>query len=447
MKNQLRKLLLGSAALIGFSVSTTGAYAETMLDAVQAAVSSHPSIEAAREAQNATEQTVREQRSAYFPDVSVSVTGGRLYGDNATSRGLSVTRGTGYSNLGEGSASLSQRVLDWGETSHKVDAAKARYEAAGSTLDGTLQSVALKAVQAHIALLRADELKAKAKKNLDTIEGYRKKIAVQVKEGGADEAELNRANDFLLLARNAATEFDGNYQQALADYVEATGDVPHNALKRPQLPAHFPTSLDEAIDTANEVHPQIVSAKEAVVASDFDVRAEKTSYLPKVHGELSYLKRDQEDVIGGESIDARAVMKMDWNYSLGGAQLARVDRAAHTRAQSKAQLQEVYRRVERDIRVAWSALDVVRQQVNTQLERKEATAKVVDTYKTQFEGGGERSLIELMQAESQAFDAQVAYANADYGILNATYTLLAAMGQLLPALQPVTAETASNEHQ
>jgi adhesin transport system outer membrane protein len=68
---------------------------------------------------------------------------------------------------------------------------------------------------------------------------------------------------------------------------------------------------------------------------------------------------------------------------------------------------------------------------------------VVDTYKTQYEGGN-RTLIELMQAESQAFDASVAYANADYGVLAATYTLLAAMGELIPALNPVE-KTAAND--
>lgn len=444
MKNSFRSLLLGAAITVGAVTPLHTAWAETLADAVATAIATHPSVTAAKEAKNATHDTVREQRSAYFPELSASVTGGRVFGDNATSRGLSVTRGSGYSWLGEGNASLTQRIFDWGETGSKVDAARARETAADSTIVGTQEAIAVRASQAYISLLRATQLKKAAEVNLQTIQEYKDKIAVQVEAGGSDEAELNRANDFLLLAKNAATEFDGEFQRALADYVEAVGESPQTALKRPMLPAAFPNTLDEAIDAAFATHPQVQSAKAAVIAADHDIRAEKTSYLPKISSQLSYFERDQDDVIGGESTDARAVMKMDWNYSTGGAQHARVDRASSLKAQAKAQLDETYRRVERDIRVAWAALDVTRQQQKTQEDRKGATAKVVDTYKTQYEGA-KRTLIELMQAESQAFDASVAYANADFGVLNATYTLMAAMGQLVPVLTLPTETAANNE--
>lgn len=436
MKTPLRHIICCLGLLLGASPL---ARAETLSDAVGAAITTHPSVMAAQESEAASAQTVREQRSGYFPDITANATGGRIYGDNATSRGLSVTRGAGYSGLGEGSVSLSQKVFDWGETGDRVDAAKARLEAAQDTTVGTRDQLALRASQAFMALLRAGELKGGAAENLKAIKSYRDKIKVQVDAGGSDEAELNRANDFLLLAQNAATEFDGQYNQAMADYMEAVGDAPQTALVRPMLPAALPESLEAAIDYANTAHPEVLAAKQALIASDRDMQAEATNFLPKVRGELSYLKRDQADIIGGEAVDARAVMKMDWNYALGGAQHARVKRAVHTRAQTKAQLQETYRRVARDIRVAWAALDVARRQEKTQADRRTATANVVDTYKKQYEGD-KRTLIELMQAESQAFDAKVAYANADYGVLNATYALLAATGQLLPAVQPVEAE-------
>lgn len=444
MKNSFRSLLLGAAVVVGAGLPSSAVHAESLSDAVLTAIGTHPSITAARAAKDATHETVREQRSAYFPELSASASGGRVFGDNATSRGLSVTRGSGYSNLGEGNASLTQRVFDWGETGNKVDAAKAREEAADSTVVGTQEAIALRASQAYMSLLRATHLKKASETNLAAIQEYKDKIAVQVEAGGSDEAELNRANDFLLLAQNARTEFDGQFQQAMADYLESVGNGPQSALKRPMLPSQFPSNLDEAIDIAFATHPQVQSAKAAVIAADHDIRAESTSYLPKVSSQLSYFKRDQKDIIGGESTDARAVMKMDWNYSVGGAQHARVDRATSLKAQAKAQLDETYRRIERDVRVAWSALDVTRQQQKTQEDRKTATSKVVGTYKTQYEGA-KRTLIELMQAESQAFDASVAYDNADYGVLNATYTLMAAMGQLVPILSTQVTETAAND--
>ncbi|MBU6235688.1 MAG: TolC family protein, partial [Alphaproteobacteria bacterium] len=213
----MRFPLLGAVFMAAALCFPAHGFAETLQDAVQEAITTHPSILAAKEAAGASAENVREQRSAYFPEISASVSGGRLYSDSSTTRGLSVTRGTGYSYMGEGSATLTQRIYDFGETGNKVDAAKARETAAGSVVIGTEEGVALRAIQAFVGLLRAGEMKQKSEKNLASISEYREKIAVQVQEGGSDEAELNRADDFLLLAKNAATEFDGQYQQALAD--------------------------------------------------------------------------------------------------------------------------------------------------------------------------------------------------------------------------------------
>ncbi len=433
MQKILSTVALGALLATAGGLEPRFAMAESLQEAVQTAVGSHPSVTAAQDASYASGETVKEQRSAYFPELSANLTGGRMYGDNATSRGLSVTRGAGYSNLGEGSAQLTQKVYDWGETGNRVDAAKARLQASDMVVAGTREGIAMRAAQAYVALLRASQIKEAAAANLTTAQDYQTRIAAQVAEGGSDDAELNRANDFLLLAQNAVTDFDGQYQQALADYIEAVGRKPSGALARPGVVAPSATSVDAAIQSAFDSHPQAAAAKQAVVAGDHDARAESTGYLPKVNAQLSYLKRDQRDVIGGEATDARAVMKMDWAYSTGGAQIARENRAEFLRDQARAQLDETYRRIERDVRAAWSALDVSRRQLETQSGRRDATARVVDTYKTQYEGGN-RSLIELMQAESQAFDARIAYDNADFSVLNAGYALSAAMGNLVAAV-------------
>lgn len=432
-------MVFGAAFLVGASGFACMSHAETIEDAIATAVTTHPSVTAAKEAQGASEQTVLEQKSGYFPELSANSSFGRVYGDNATSRGLSVTRGAGYSWYGDGTASVTQKVYDWGETGSKVDAAKARRDAAGSMLMGAQEAIALRAAQSYIGLLRASELQGRAAENLSKAQDYQTKIAAQVEAGGSDEAELNRANDFLLLAQNAATEFDGQYQQALADYIEATGAAPQTTLKAPGDLKDMPGNIEDAVSSAYAVHPQIMAAKAAVAAGAKDVEAEATAYMPKFSGQLSYREMDQDDIIGGESTDARAVMKMDWAYSTGGAMQARVHRAEALNAQAKAQLDETIRRVERDVRVAWSALDIARKQQATQADRKNATAKVVDTYKTQYEGS-KRTLIELMQAESQAFDASIAYDNANYGVINAGYTLLAAMGRLTSAMHTAPSE-------
>ena len=108
------------------ALSSHAVFAETLEEATAAALNSHPSIEGAKASSEEAAQAKREQFSNYFPTLSASSTAGRIYGDNATSRGLSVTRGAGYSGLWNGSVSAREKIFDGFETSNRVGAAKSR---------------------------------------------------------------------------------------------------------------------------------------------------------------------------------------------------------------------------------------------------------------------------------------------------------------------------------
>src|SRR5262245_58715393 len=102
------------------------ACADTLETAVSSALKEHPSVESAQAVIDAADEQEAEEFSGYFPEVSLNGTGGRMYGDNATSRGLSVTRGSGYSYLWEGQAMVRQPIFDGFETRNRVESAEAK---------------------------------------------------------------------------------------------------------------------------------------------------------------------------------------------------------------------------------------------------------------------------------------------------------------------------------
>src|SRR5688572_23342839 len=117
MRYRYRSLLVSTGLLL--ILASTSAHAEALSGPVESALAAHPSIEAAQAAKKVAEEKESEERSDYFPTVSANVAGGRMFGDNSTSRGLNVTRGTAYSWLWEGSAQLNQPIFDGMETSHR----------------------------------------------------------------------------------------------------------------------------------------------------------------------------------------------------------------------------------------------------------------------------------------------------------------------------------------
>ena len=90
-------ILLASCAVF---LMPSHSSAESLSEAVSRTLQQHPQVDGATAALRAAQQAEKEQFSAYFPTINATAQAGRIYGDNATSRGLSVTRGAGYFKFG-----------------------------------------------------------------------------------------------------------------------------------------------------------------------------------------------------------------------------------------------------------------------------------------------------------------------------------------------------------
>lgn len=412
------------------------AFSENLEEAVKQALSTHPTIKRAIIGKDIAEETIKEERSAYFPTVSASVAGGRLYADNATSRGLSVTRGAGYSWLWEGNAALNQTIFDWNERGNRVDSAKAQRMSAFHSYDDVRQNVAYQAVQAYIGLYRSQELYKEGEQNLAKMRDYHDRIKKLVAGGGADAAEESRAGELVLVAENILADLSGQLKGAEASYIQTVGKKPDVNLITPPMPfvINSDEELDALIKKIQDAHPQVKAMKENIESLEYTARAVSKDPLPDLGSELSYTKRDQRDLIGGESVDARAMLRLSWNLETGGAQFARTRRAKLQRDEAVAELEELRRTLERNLRVSLASLEVAREQRDIQKKRYGELTATSNTYKQQFDGAKKR-LIDVMQADSQAFLAYNDYLNARFTMLDAAYGFLTSQGNLTEAIE------------
>jgi len=203
-----------------------------------------------------------------------------------------------------------------------------------------------------------------------------------------------------------------------------------------------PVSASAAFEGAQD-HPMLMALDNDMRASDFDARAEKGTLYPDINAELSAYKKDQREEIGGEVEDARALLKMNWNFSTGGAQYARMDRAKAQRGELLARKKEVMRQIEGDINRSYAEMQTAQKQKEIALKQKSVTADLLQAYETQFEGGRVR-LLQLLQGENQLFNMDVAAMNADNRYLMAQYAAMASMGQLSSYLNGAAVEVSAN---
>lgn len=425
----LCSLALASVALLPSPVS-----AETLHDAVMKALEQHPTIEAAQAVEKRIQAEKREEWSGFFPEVNASATGGRIFGDNSTTRGLVTTRGEAYSYLWEGNASITQPLFDGMQTFNRVDAASARLAAQEYSVTDTRQNLALRAAQAYLNVLRAREALYSIENYRETLNGYQKQIKLMVDEGAADEAEAAQAKNIALLLEDSLAEFQGQVEAAEAEYIEIVGSLPEDDLEKPLKPDISELGdVDDIVEHTKQNHPLLKSAKKELEAAGYDAEAQEGMLYPEIDGELSYLKRDQREEIGGEVLDKRAVLRMNWSFSLGGAELARIRQSKADYSEALANMQSSQREIIRDVRRAYSLYETVKRQSKLLDERLKITENLFDTYKVQFEGA-RVSLLQLMQTENQKFNTELEAINTYFQYLTSHYTLLASMGDLLSTL-------------
>lgn len=428
--------LLASTTFVG----TTSVTAETLKQSIDRALAAHPAVEGALAGKVIAKEGYKEARSGMFPELSANISGGRIYGDNSTSRGLTVSRGAAYSGLGEGSASLTQPLFDGLETFNRMDAAQARRVSADYNVLDVRENLALRSTQSHIAVMQAQATLKKTKSYYATIENYLERIQLMVDEGAADESEGAQARNISLMLQSTLTNYEGQLEAAYAGYREVVGALPASALVMPSnVTALIEEDVEKAIAVAKAGHPLVKSGEKELEAAGYDVKAERGTIYPDIEGELSYLKKDQKEVIGGEVEDARALLKMSWEFETGGAYGARTRKSRAQYSEIDAQNRETVRVIEGDIRRAYAEYETAKKQTQLVKGREKVTKELFETYEAQFEGARVR-LLQLMQAENQLFNAQLESITVEYRFLLAQYNVLAAMGQLQESFTKIPAE-------
>lgn len=121
------------------------------------------------------------------------------------------------------------------------------------------------------------------------------------------------------------------------------------------------------------------------------------------------------------------------NLYRGGIDSARV-REAHARASEAQATADVMRRtVEREVRLSWTAMHSARMRAEIIGRQLEQNRTVIAAYKEQFELG-QRTLLDILDIQNEMFVNATTRTTETFVSEYNVYRVLAAMGQLIPAI-------------
>jgi adhesin transport system outer membrane protein len=164
--------------------------------------------------------------------------------------------------------------------------------------------------------------------------------------------------------------------------------------------------------------------------------------MPTVALEGRALAAKDSDAILGRRDELSGKVVATWDIFRGGQDLWKRSEMAERFSEQSMRLARLQRDAFESIDKAWAARTITNDRVAALTRQIEADRRVIIAYGKEYELG-QRSLIDLLNAQNQLFNGLVSLESSRSVLVFADYQLLAAMGQLLAYLKttrPVDSE-------
>jgi outer membrane protein, adhesin transport system len=419
-------LLLACAAV---PIPTSAA--ETLRDAIGAAVRRFPEIKAAEHRVEVARAQVGQARAELYPTIAGSLGEGRESSRNVTTRltGTDVTL-----TRREAELSLSQLLYDGGAANGQVRRFTARAEGAVFTVSNTIEDVALRAGQAFVDVGRLREQLAIARNNIGVHEKTLEDVNALAEAGRGRRADVVQAEARRALAASSAEQLVGQLAQAEDTFRHLVGRPPGALAMAESMGAQLPPTSGDAVTQALAFHPTLKTAEKEVEAAQYDRESARARRdIPRVTIEAGASRNRDIDGIAGPNEDLYAMLRLRYNFFRGFGDSARVRETEARIDEALAILSRVRVDIERDVRLAWDALVADRRRLPQLEGYARASADVAEAYRLQFQLG-QRSLLDVLNAENERYNAVSTYVAARAAAATNELRLLASQGRLVEAL-------------
>jgi adhesin transport system outer membrane protein len=260
-------------------------------------------------------------------------------------------------------------------------------------------------------------------------------IGSRVRAGVGRGVDLEQANARLALAESNLTTETANLHDVTARYLRIVGELPPQRVGRSVASsAGLPTSAGEATALAVQASPAVSASIENLRSARSTAQGRHgAAWQPRVEARLRTGTGRNFDGVPDQKRDTSAEVVLNWNLYNGGTDQARIRQAADQVNQAADQRDKTCRDTRQVAAIAFNDTEKLAEQLQALDRNVLAIEKARDAYRQQFDIG-QRSLLDLLNAENELYTAKRAYANAEADLLVAQARTLAATQRLTSQL-------------
>ncbi len=399
----------------------------SLMDALGMAYETNPQLGAARAGVRATDETVAQANAGWRPHISA--TGTYAY-DEARISGVPKRMVT---HPLQAQIGFSQELFRGGRTYAEIGKAKASVRAARAELMATEQTVLLTGATAYMDVVRDSAIVNLRRHNVDVLRRQRDQTALEFKAGSLTRTDVAQAEARLAGAQAASTVAEGQLAISRANFSQVIGRPAETLEDRPPAPAILPGTQDAAELTAGKANPALVQALENERATDYAVDIAIGAMLPEANlqGGYSYSQQSYASALGAGQITQGIGLQAQINIPIyqGGAEQSAIRQAKQLHAQAQLNVSVTDRQVREVVASAWN----IYQAALANIASNEATAQsneIAATGVSKEQRVGGRTVLDVLNAQQELLNAQVAVVTSRRDATVAAFQVLAACGLL-----------------
>jgi outer membrane protein len=431
--NYKKSLLLKSSIFALSLMAASNSFALTLEEALGKAYSTNPELLAQRESLKAVNQERPKAMAGFLPTLTATSSRDKTTSDDPTSifgnnpRGLDKDYYT-TSN----SVQASQNLFNGGETYYSLKAADERINAARFTLEKSEQEFLFFAIQAYVELIHAKKVLELTENNEKVLREQLSAVEERFNVGDATKTDVSQSEARFSNSTSARVIAEGDFIAATARFRRLYQIELPEDLQMPSNLPKIPETLEASIELAKQKNYDIRIAEFNKSSSSYEIKTARAPLLPQVSASASMSDRE---FYSSASINESQTQVLGLTVTVpifdGGLSYANVRQAKDRARQNQYNYENVILSTKNGVIDAWQSIITTDTNIQSTKKSLEASEVALNGVKEE-QKEGTRTILDVLDAEQEKFQSEVAHARAIKDSVLAVYRLKGAIGELTP---------------
>lgn len=414
------------ALLLSLPVSS-----QSLNETIVLAITNHPNVRSQELSLEMEQQQLKAVESAFLPQLSLALGLGREDSNNSLTRAL--VGSSAEMERREASLTLKQMLFDgfethWRQAGQESAVASARYQ-----YQYILSRTAVEASQVHLAFAKAERALAFNIESYRTHQEIADGVKARVESGKDDRAKIAQVDARLALSLTNLETSRAELARSRASYQHYIGDLPKGRFTLDDGGADLPETVSVLLQSVLANNPEYQAARLRLQSSENLLRASKGTNLPDLSFESGASWNANMDGVRGRNSDAYAMFRLSYDLYQGGGRKAEQRIAALARDRNSFDLDATERSLKEKAERLWHSFEAALTKAEYLESYVYAAQMTKEAYQKQFKIG-QRSLIDLLDAENELLSARVLRLDVLEQLAFSRIQLLAVAGTLLDKL-------------